>query len=149
MNPTAPPSPRQDGPTVRSIRIGREDSILFFLSDLRKLQLSANQIAVLAAADELPFPTRELRRLVYGADGPATPSQRASLSRMRRRLEEFDLIAGGDRHVVDLTPLGAAVVEALRQRGSLTAKERDDSWKRLTGSQRPPSLLTSGGGEAA
>lgn len=149
MNPTAPPSSRQDGPTVRSIRIGRDDSILFFFRDRRKLQLSANQTAVLAAADEETLPARELHRLVYGADGPATPSQRSSLSRMRRRLEEFDLIAAGDRRVVDLTPLGSAIVDALRQRGSLTAKQRDDSWKRLTGRGRTAPLLTSGGGEAA
>ena len=149
MTPTPPPSARQDGPTVRSNRIGRDDSILFFLSDRRKLQLSANQIAVLAAADQGAFRVRELHRLVYGADSPATPSQRASLSRMRRRLEEFDLITGGDRHVVDLTPLGSAIVKALRQRGSLTAKERDDSWKRLTGRGVVDTPLTSGGGEAA
>ena len=67
------PLKRQDVAAVRSIRIGRDDSILFFLSDRRKLQLSANQIAVLAAADQGAFPARELHRLVYGVDGPATP----------------------------------------------------------------------------
>ena len=87
---------------VRRIGIGRDRSILFYLEGGWRLQLSVGQIAILRAISERgEVRSRDLHAIVeiarYGpalATGgePATASQRASLSRAVRRLDQQSLI---------------------------------------------------------
>lgn len=128
---------------VESYRIGRDDSILFFLGDGRRLQLSASGIAILAAIDELgKVRSRNLHAVLAEGDGPVTASRRASLSRTLRRLDEQGVIFAQNRSEISCSEIGVAIVERLRKNGVLTAEQRVASWEKLTGRTQTCTPLT-------
>jgi hypothetical protein len=92
--------------------IGRDNSLTFFTSDGESYQLSRHQATVLVQVlqDERGFvPTSQLYGPVFGVMGPATGSQRASMARLTKRLQERGLTTGKQTGVVRLSLVGRAV----------------------------------------
>ena len=127
------PSNRQ-ADDIKASRIGRDDSILVFFRCGMKLQLSASQIAILQAIDEnRGVRSRDLYSVVALKCGPATPSQRASLSRALRRLQEQSLIYRTPAGSLACGGMGSSVVAYLRGKELLSRESRAELEKRLTG----------------
>lgn len=77
------------------------------------MQIGPNQVAALVYAhrDRRPaIARRELYRVIFATTGTATPSQRASLSRMLKRMAEFGLVELNQR-AVRLTDRGRSLAQ--------------------------------------
>jgi hypothetical protein len=113
---------------IRYARLGKDRSELIVFCDGSRIQLSASQIAILRAVyDRSEMRPRDLHAIldarlgpaVIREPGPVNASQRASLSRTLRRLNEQCLIYRTARGTVVCTAVGAELARFFAQREAI------------------------------
>src|SRR5687767_10417483 len=105
---------------IKAMRIGKDDSLSLVVQDEPRIHLSPQQLFVLLSAldDARGFvPIEELYPVVFKTQGPATASQRASMSRLSRRLQDRGLTTGKENRIVRLSEDGRAVAKFARAQG--------------------------------